>query len=318
MNDHTDWADARLVKNVEDAANTLDGMYYLRARYYNPANSRMLSEDPDRSGLNWHTYCNNNPIIYVDPWGLAEVAARAYAEGKGATVTWTGNVTKNGVTYANATVSYNGKKISITGELKNGSLMIDQSAFAEFNWNSSSISAQLNDHDVGKNKLMVSGPVVEGEFKNGIFFGSGFARAGYAELNVRLQAKPENSIIDGMMIGAFAKASAVSAFGKVGIGNGDFSVSLKGVGDVLTATGQAGIAYKNEFGLLATATASLVSGRATVEFGVFDSEIELGVSGYAGGIGATAQAGYFKTQGYYAKAEALAGVGGGFHIRFKP
>jgi RHS repeat-associated protein len=70
MNDHTDWADARLVKNVEDAANTLDGMYYLRARYYNPANSRMLSEDPIRDGLNWYTYCGNNPLRFFDPTGL--------------------------------------------------------------------------------------------------------------------------------------------------------------------------------------------------------------------------------------------------------
>ncbi|MDR2648506.1 MAG: NPCBM/NEW2 domain-containing protein, partial [Clostridiales bacterium] len=40
MNDHTDWANAVLT-NVP-----MDGVYYLRARYYDPANARMLSEDP--------------------------------------------------------------------------------------------------------------------------------------------------------------------------------------------------------------------------------------------------------------------------------
>jgi len=46
--------------------------YYLRARYYNPATGRFLAEDPIRAGLNWYVYCGNNPIMFVDPWGLAK------------------------------------------------------------------------------------------------------------------------------------------------------------------------------------------------------------------------------------------------------
>ena len=45
------------------------GLYYLMARYYNPVNGRFLSEDPARDGYNWYVYCNNNPLIYVDPNG---------------------------------------------------------------------------------------------------------------------------------------------------------------------------------------------------------------------------------------------------------
>lgn len=30
-----------------------------------------MSEDPIRYGVNWYTYCGNNPILFVDPWGLA-------------------------------------------------------------------------------------------------------------------------------------------------------------------------------------------------------------------------------------------------------
>ena len=60
--------------------------YYLRARYYNPTTGRFLSEDPARSGLNWYTYCNNNPIIFIDPSGLVAVGLKAYLETyKGAT-----------------------------------------------------------------------------------------------------------------------------------------------------------------------------------------------------------------------------------------
>ena len=44
--------------------------YYLRARYYNPANGRFNAEDPVKDGFNWYAYCGNNPIMYVDPTGL--------------------------------------------------------------------------------------------------------------------------------------------------------------------------------------------------------------------------------------------------------
>ena len=45
------------------------GTYYLRARYYNPTVGRFLSEDPIRDGLNWYTYCYNNPVLFIDPSG---------------------------------------------------------------------------------------------------------------------------------------------------------------------------------------------------------------------------------------------------------
>ncbi len=38
---------------------------YLRARYYNP----VLGEDPAKDGLNCYAYCNNNPVMFVDPTG---------------------------------------------------------------------------------------------------------------------------------------------------------------------------------------------------------------------------------------------------------
>ena len=45
------------------------GLIYMRARYYDPAAGRFISEDPARNGTNWYVYSNNNPISFVDPTG---------------------------------------------------------------------------------------------------------------------------------------------------------------------------------------------------------------------------------------------------------
>lgn len=54
------------------------GFYYLNARYYDPSMGRFISPDVltildetkgQINGLNLYMYCNNNPIMYVDPSG---------------------------------------------------------------------------------------------------------------------------------------------------------------------------------------------------------------------------------------------------------
>ena len=54
------------------------GLYYLRNRYYNPELGRFMTEDPAKDGLNWYIYCNNDPVNFVDPWGLYSL--RDYCE----------------------------------------------------------------------------------------------------------------------------------------------------------------------------------------------------------------------------------------------
>ncbi len=48
------------------------GLYYFRARWYDPVTGRWLSNDPIgiSGGLNQYVFCANNPICFVDPMGL--------------------------------------------------------------------------------------------------------------------------------------------------------------------------------------------------------------------------------------------------------
>ena len=42
------------------------GLVYMRARWMDPLTGRFISEDPANNGVNWFTYCGNNPVNLVD------------------------------------------------------------------------------------------------------------------------------------------------------------------------------------------------------------------------------------------------------------
>jgi RHS repeat-associated protein len=56
------------------------GLYYYRARYYDAATGRFLSEDPLglRASLNLYMYANDNPVRFTDPSGRSVVDCYNY------------------------------------------------------------------------------------------------------------------------------------------------------------------------------------------------------------------------------------------------
>ena len=49
---------------------SITGLYNYGYRDYSPQTVRFTTVDPIRDGANWFTYVNNDPVNYVDLWGL--------------------------------------------------------------------------------------------------------------------------------------------------------------------------------------------------------------------------------------------------------
>lgn len=46
---------------------------------YDPETGRFINEDPVHDGVNWYVYVGNNPIFFVEPFGLAPTLKEAAA-----------------------------------------------------------------------------------------------------------------------------------------------------------------------------------------------------------------------------------------------
>ncbi len=63
-----------------------NGLYYMRARYYNPDIKRFINQDikvgdiSNGQGLNRYAYCEGNPVSMVDPFGLCGENANEQGE----------------------------------------------------------------------------------------------------------------------------------------------------------------------------------------------------------------------------------------------
>ena len=51
--------------------NSSTGLYDYGFRDYKPQAARFTTVDPIRDGNNWFAYVNNDPVNWIDPWGLS-------------------------------------------------------------------------------------------------------------------------------------------------------------------------------------------------------------------------------------------------------
>lgn len=58
------------------------GLYYFRARWYDPVTGRWLSKDPIgiSGGLNLYAFCGNNPVNFIDPFGHCSGTPEGFLE----------------------------------------------------------------------------------------------------------------------------------------------------------------------------------------------------------------------------------------------
>ena len=52
------------------------GLTFMRARYFDPVTGRFISQDPMKHGINWFTYCRNNPLNLFDFSGKMDLGRR--------------------------------------------------------------------------------------------------------------------------------------------------------------------------------------------------------------------------------------------------
>ncbi len=62
----------RYCANLGHVQDDESGLIYMRARYYESSTGRFVSEDDRMQGLNWLSYCRNNPVNRVDESGKTD------------------------------------------------------------------------------------------------------------------------------------------------------------------------------------------------------------------------------------------------------
>ena len=68
---------SRYVASIGHVADDESSLIYMRARYYEPATGRFLSQDPALDGRNWFIYCSNEPVASFDNSGTVDASETA-------------------------------------------------------------------------------------------------------------------------------------------------------------------------------------------------------------------------------------------------
>jgi RHS repeat-associated protein len=91
------------------------GLYNYGYRDYEPATARFTTADPVRDGSNWFAYVNNDPVNWVDPWGLnpGDIFQSELDAVKDFAMTYNDDSIRNKSEYASSIFSFKSQK---TGE----------------------------------------------------------------------------------------------------------------------------------------------------------------------------------------------------------
>jgi len=279
------------------------GTYFAQLRNFDPSAGRFTSQDPIKADSNWYSYCDSNPLVFVDPMGLA--------------------ATPPGASLASVETDSTAAevvKVALPSTAPDGGST----------WKHGPTSG------VAGNTAYAYVGGVGASGKHGIFSGntsvySGYTSAGYdgsvglfqkkSETNTNGKTTVKTNLLPGLNLGANAEVDGTkaSANGLVGSTN----AGLAGHGDVQLLTANAGVdadvgfrentkTGNQQFAAYvgADALASVVNGEGKIGLDIFGYEVDVGVSGHAVSAGFDAFAGYKDgTLDMRADAAALFGAG---------
>ena len=173
-----------------------------------------------------------------------------------------------------------------------------------------------------------SGSVAQGQVEGNVGYLHGSASGKFLTGTVKGKANvtlwDKDGFAPSLMVGAEASAAVAHGEAEVGFGNDQYGIYTKADGDLLYAGAEAGagIGYigtdkdgKKQYGAKAEAKAMacLAQGKVKGGFTLFGIDIDLGVKGYAGAVGAEA-GGSITTNGVTASVGGAAVFGGALDI----